>query len=106
MKESTATLHVFCDTLKDAYGAVAYITIQPGNSVSFMMAKCHVTLCSAALWSIPWKEMIGAVEAADLAVITVKALSLTLHELHMMTGSMTMLNWIINPAIRPTYFIR
>ena len=55
-------LHVFCDALKYAYGAVAYITVQPGNTISFVMAKSCVILSSAALWSIPWKEMIAAMQ--------------------------------------------
>ena len=84
-KESNVTLHVFCDASKDAYGAVAYITIQPGNYVSFVMAKSCVVPCSTALWSIPQKEMITVVDGARVAVITIKALSLGLYEFHMWT---------------------
>ena len=50
--------------------------------------------------------MITVVEDARMAVISMKALSLGLHEFHMWTDSMTALNWIINPVIRPTQFIR
>ena len=105
MKDSTVTLHVFCDASKDAYGAVAYITIQSGNHVLFIMAKSHIVSRSAALRSIPRKDMIVVVGGIRIAVIAVKALSLDLCELHMWTDSMTVLNWIINPAIRHIQFI-
>ena len=82
-KESAVALHIFCDASKDAYGAAAYFTIQPGNYMSFVIAKSHVVPRSAALWFIPKKEMIAVVEGACLVVIALKSLSLDLHEFHM-----------------------
>ena len=70
------------------------------------MAKSRVVLLSAALWSILWKEMIAVVEGTSVVVIALNALSLDLHKFHMRTDLLTVLNWIINPAIRPTQLIR
>ena len=106
MKDSTIALHIFCKTSKDACSTVTYITIQSENDVLLVMTKHHVFPNSAALLSIPSKEMIAVFEGVRVAVIAMKSFSLGLHELHMWTDSVTVLNRIINPTIGPTQFIQ
>ena len=83
---------------------VSFVIVK--NHLSFGIVKSHVIPHSTALWLIPRKEMVAVVVRVRIAVIAMKALSLGLHEFHMWTDSMTVLNWIINPAIRPIQFIR
>ena len=52
------------------------------------------------------KELIAVIEGGRIAVITMNALLLGLHEFHMWTDSMTVLNCIINPTIRAIQYIR
>lgn len=87
-------LHVFCDASERAYGAVAYLTVQAGDTIhtSFVMARSRVA--PKRQQSIPRLELCAALAGAQLAKLIEKEMTLPLRRTILWSDSTTVLEWL------------
>jgi len=99
-------LHVFCDASEKAYSTVAYLlrVADDGTKTTCLVAsKSRVAPLKKI--SLPRLELMGAVIGARLGNSLLKPLNMELHQVHMWTDSMIVLQWIRSPAHKWKQFV-
>ncbi|XP_056094778.1 uncharacterized protein LOC130073406 [Rhinichthys klamathensis goyatoka] len=99
-------LHVFCDASEKAYSTVAYLlrVAEDGAKTTCLVAsKSRVAPLKKI--SLPRLKLMGAVIGARLGNSLLKPLNLELHQVHMWTDSMIVLQWIRSPAHKWKQFV-
>lgn len=102
---TTYSLHVFCDASEQAYGLVAYLTMESEGKihVAFVMARSRVA--PRKQLSMPCLELCGALTGAQLSSLLHKELSLTIRQTCLWTDSTTVLSWLKSESCRFKVFV-
>jgi hypothetical protein len=102
---SSVQIHVFTDASSEAYGAVSYLRVDNGQSVSisFLMGKSRVKPLRPI--TIPRMELAAAVVGVKMGVALVHELKIEISEVFYHTDSTSVLHFLNNSHSRFPIFI-
>jgi len=98
-------LHIFCDASERAYGAVAYLTVDAGDTIhtSFVMARSRVA--PKRQQSIPRLELCAALAGAQLCKLIKTEMTLPIRQTVLWSDSTTVLEWLQSDSCRYKVFV-
>ena len=103
--QGKATLHVFADASKDAYAAVAYLSVEAvgKTEVALVFAKAHVA--PAKTLTIPRMELLAALLAVKVRQVALYHLKHPVHQVMHWSDSLTVLFWLNDDSQRFQAFV-